>query len=310
MISPRRAILTALGLIVLVSLASFAGPSRQTAPSPTPPGPASPKEAPPASAPAPAPEAPSRDLSKLKAASQPHGTMFTYKGGADDVSAYMVKPSGAGAHPAIIVIHEWWGLNDQIKGVADLLASKGYIAVAPDLYRGKVTSDPKVAMDLMGALPDARAKQDLTSLFSYLQGNASVKSHPIGSIGFCMGGGLSLMLAAAEPDLGACVACYGRPISDPAQMRKVHAPILGIYGGADTGIPTTSVEAFKTEMTKLGKSVETKTYPGAGHGFMNPNNPTSNAEAAADAWTRIDAFFKAHMPPDGRTGASGRAPSR
>jgi carboxymethylenebutenolidase len=223
--------------------------------------------------------------------------MITYKSGPDDVKAYMAAPKEGGPFPALIVIHEWWGLNDQIKGVADVWASRGYVAVAPDLYRGKVTTDPKVAMELLNTLPESRATSDLVALFSFLRTNAAVKSMPVASIGFCMGGRLSLLLATAEPNLAACVVCYGRPETDQAKLAKIQAPVLGIYGGADKGIPQESLDGFTQQMNGLKKPIQIKVFPTAGHGFLNQNNPAYNAETAKEAWSVIEPFVSKALSP-------------
>jgi len=225
------------------------------------------------------------------------GKMVSIKNGAESLAAYLSLPKGAGPHPAVIVIQEWWGLNDQIKSVADTFASKGYVALAPDLYQGKVTTDPAVAMELLRALPESRGLGDLSAAFAYLRALPAVGTRPIGSIGFCMGGGFSLGLAIQEPKLTACVVCYGRPVSDPEKIKTIAAPVLGIYGGQDKGIPQEMIDGFRKAMETAGKSIDIKVYPEAGHGFMNPNNPGHKATETGDAWTRIDAFFAKLLKP-------------
>jgi carboxymethylenebutenolidase len=223
------------------------------------------------------------------------GSMVSIKSGSDTMQAYLSLPKGEGTHPGIVVIQEWWGLNDQIKSVADDLASKGYVALAPDLYRGRSTPDPQVAMELMRSLPEERAVADLHAAFGYLRSNPVVGSKPIGSIGFCMGGGYSLRLAIEEPALAASVVCYGRLVSDGTKIARISAPILGIFGGADQGIPQSMIDGFKTAMGDLRKKVDIKVYPDAGHGFMNPNNPGHKAEDTKDAWSRITVFFAENL---------------
>jgi carboxymethylenebutenolidase len=188
-------------------------------------------------------------------------------------------------------------LNDQIKTVADELSRKGYVVMVPDLYEGKVTSDPNVAGELLKALSTDRALNELSATYAHLRSIPAVGSRPIGSIGFCMGGGLSLRLAMREPELNACVVCYGRPETDPAKLQPMNAHVLGIYGGKDTGIPTSLVEEFWKTMQSIGKSATIKTYPEAGHGFMNPDNPSHRPDDTKDAWSRIDAFFAERLKP-------------
>lgn len=223
------------------------------------------------------------------------GTMVEYPSGDTKVHGYLALPKGTGPFPAVIVIQEWWGLNDQIKSVADRLAAQGYVALAPDLYRGKVTDKPEMAMELMRALAESRGTADLQAAYAYLRAHAAVGAKPIGSVGFCMGGRYSLLLALAEPKLAAAVVCYGRPEQDGAKLRAIGAPVLGIYGGQDKGIPAEMVEGFASGMKAAGRSIQIKVFPEAGHGFMNPNNPTHRADDTAAAWTLIDAFFAKHL---------------
>jgi len=137
---------------------------------------------------------------------------------------------------------------------------------------------------------------DLRGAFNYLAARPDVDPKRIGVIGWCMGGGYAIDLALAEPRLAAAVMNYGHTVTDPARIAKLHAPLLGNFGGEDHGIPPADVNAFEAALKKAGKPVDFKIYPGAGHGFMNPNNTGGYVEAAAkDAWTRIDAFLTQHL---------------
>lgn len=219
----------------------------------------------------------------------------SFKSGNDTVSGYLVLPGTSGRHPAIIVIHEWWGLNDWVKEEAQKLAEQGYIALAVDLYRGRSTADPSEAHELMRGLPQDRGMRDLEAAFDYLAPRSDVDPKKIGSIGWCMGGGWSIQLAVAEPRLAACVVNYGALPTDPAAITKIHAAVLGNFGAEDRGIPPESVHAFEQAMRAAGKSIDVKIYDGAGHAFENPNNTAGyRPEAAADAWTRIVSFFRRH----------------
>jgi len=192
----------------------------------------------------------------------------------------------------MVVIQEWWGLNDWVKEQARKLAEQGYVALAPDLYRGQVASDPNAAHELMRGMPQDRALRDLEGAFAYLAARKDVEAKKIGSVGWCMGGGLSLQLAVHEPKLAACVVNYGAPPTDPADIAKIHAPILGNYGALDRGIPPANVEAFEKALRAEGKTMDAKIYDGAGHAFENPNNKDGyRPEAAADAWNRTVAFL-------------------
>ncbi|HKB80066.1 MAG TPA: dienelactone hydrolase family protein [Thermoanaerobaculia bacterium] len=207
-------------------------------------------------------------------------------------SGYLALPAGAGRHPALIVIQEWWGLNDWVRAQADRFAKEGYVAVAPDLYRGPSTSDPEVAHELSRGLPHDRAMADLEGAFHYLAERTDVDPARIGVIGWCMGGGYALDLTVAEPRLAASVINYGHLVTDPATIARIHAPILGNFGAEDRGIPPADVRAFDQALQKAGKVSDIKIYGGAGHAFMNPNNKGGyRPEAAEDAWKRIEGFL-------------------
>lgn len=216
----------------------------------------------------------------------------SYKSGTETVNAQMYTPEGKGPFPALIVIHEWYGLNDWVKQQAQQLADHGYVTLAVDLYRGKVASSSDEAHELMRGLPEDRVRRDLMAAFDYLASQPNVNKAKIGSIGWCMGGGYSLMLALNEPKLAADVINYGRLVTDDAELRKIQSPVLGNFGGQDRGITPESVNAFEAQMKKLGKRIDAKIYPDAGHAFMNENNKGGyRPEDTKDAWTRIYAFF-------------------
>jgi carboxymethylenebutenolidase len=222
----------------------------------------------------------------------PEGKTVSYRSDGEEVSGFLVVPEGKGPFPAIVVIHEWWGLNEQVKRKARELAKEGYVTLAVDLYRGKVTDDPEEAHELLRGLPEDRAIRDLLSAVSYLKTLPNVKKDKIGSIGWCMGGGFSLSLAVNSPELAACVVYYGRLITDREQLKRIKAPILGFFGEEDRGIPVSSVRAFEKTMKELGKEVTVYIYPNAGHAFANEERPSYNPEAAKDAWAKTLSFFE------------------
>jgi carboxymethylenebutenolidase len=216
----------------------------------------------------------------------------SYQSGAETVTGHLALPSGGGRHPSIIVIHEWWGLNDWVKKQAEKFAGQGYVALAVDLYRGQTGKTPDEAHILMRGLPDDRGLRDLEAAFAYLSSRPDVNASKIGSIGWCMGGGWSIKLAEDQPKLAAFVVNYGSLPTDPSIIAKIKAPMLGNFGADDKGIPPSSVEAFETAMKKDGKSPDIKIYQGAGHAFQNPDNKDGyRPEATADADKRIDNFF-------------------
>jgi carboxymethylenebutenolidase len=220
----------------------------------------------------------------------------SYKSGDETVSGYLVLPEGGGKHPAIIVIHEWWGLNDWVKEQAQSYAGRGYVALAVDLYRGKVGTTPDEAHILMRGMPDDRGLRDLEAAFAYLSSRPDVQANKIGAIGWCMGGGWSIKLAEDQPRLATFVVNYGALPTDPAIIAKIKAPMLGNFGADDKGIPPESVHAFEAAMKAAGKSADIKIYEGAGHAFQNPNNKDGyRKEATADSDKRITAFFDKYL---------------
>lgn len=214
-----------------------------------------------------------------------------------EVNGYLAYPAAAeGGLPAVLVFHEWWGLNDNIKAMADQLAGQGYVALAADLYGGRVASQPEAARALMEeALKDRDAMgQNLRQAHAYLK--EQIKATRIGTIGWCFGGGVSLSAALLIPDqIDATVIYYGHVGGDANELKPLKAPVLGLFGGADTGIPVESVHAFETALKGLGKSAEIHIYDGAGHAFANPSGGNYKADAAADAWQRSLAFLAEHL---------------
>lgn len=216
----------------------------------------------------------------------------SYKSGDETVQGLLYTPVGNGRFPAIIVIHEWWGLNDWVKEQAQKFAQQGYVALAADLYRGKVGLDQEQAHELSRGLPHDRAIRDLQAAFDYLASRPDVNPAKIGSVGWCMGGGFSLNLAENEPKLAACAVNYGSMPTDPAIIQKIQAPVLGNFGADDRGIGPDVVHAFEKAMKDDGKTIDVKIYDGAGHAFENPNNKNGyRPDAATDAWARMVGFF-------------------
>ena len=207
-----------------------------------------------------------------------------YKSGDETVQAVLYTPDGKGPFPGIIVIHEWWGLSDWVKEQASKLADQGYAALAIDLYRGRVATTPEEAHELMRGVPEDRAAQDLRAAFAFLKSQPNVKKNRIGAIGWCMGGGYALDVALQEPGLAAGVINYGHLATTQESLRKVHAPILGIFGGKDQGISVDDVKKFEQGLKAMARTVEIHIYPDAGHGFENPVNPNFRPDDTADAW--------------------------
>jgi len=207
-------------------------------------------------------------------------------------SGYLTLPGSGGKHPAILVIQEWWGLNDWIKADTDRFAGQGYVALAVDLYRGRVAASPDEAHELMRGLPEDRGIADIKSAFDLLAARPDVDASKIGIVGWCMGGGYALDFATVEPRLRAAVVNYGHLFSDNAKIDAIKASLLGNFGGKDRGIPAADVKQFEATLKGKGKDIDFKVYDNDGHAFMNPKNKDGyDAEASKDAWQRIDAFF-------------------
>jgi carboxymethylenebutenolidase len=220
------------------------------------------------------------------------GKPVSYKSGDETVQALLYTPAGKGPFPAIIVIHEWWGLNDWVKDQAAKMADQGYVALAIDLYRGKVATTPDMAHEIMRGVPEDRAKRDLHAAFEFLESQPSVKKNRIGAIGWCMGGGYSLDIALQEPTLAADVINYGHLATDTEALKKINAPILGLFGALDQGIPPDDVKKFGETLDKMGKKIDIQIYDDAGHAFENPNNKNGyRPDDAADAWKRTVSFL-------------------
>ncbi len=229
-------------------------------------------------------------------ADAPKTETIQFPNGTGTVSGFLAMPEKPGRYPALVVIHEWWGLTDWVKEQTQKLAEQGYIALAVDLYRGQVTADPEVAHELMRGLPQDRAVSDLKAAFVYLGTRKDVDRDHIGSIGWCMGGGFSLQLAIHEPRLAACVVNYGALPTDPNDIQQIGAPILGSFGADDRGITPADVQAFEKTMQDMRRRIDVKIYDGAGHGFENSTNAAGyRPEAAADAWARTVAFLNKAM---------------
>ena len=196
----------------------------------------------------------------------------SYKSGDETVNGILYTPQGKGPFPALVVIHEWWGLDDWIKEEASKLADQGYAALAIDLYRGKVAKTPDEAHEIMRGVPGDRAHRDLLAATAFLRSQKNVDPKRVGSMGWCMGGGYSLDLAIADPQLTVAVIHYGHLAADEASLKQIDAAILGIFGGQDRGIPVADVQKFEAQLKALGKHVEIHIFPEAGHAFENPNN--------------------------------------
>ncbi len=210
--------------------------------------------------------------------------------------AYLSLPRVGPPIGGVVVIHEWWGLNDHVKHWADRLAADGYAAVAVDLYGGVVAETREEAMKSMQAVDGERAVATLRSAHGLLVNHPLTQAERTASIGWCFGGGMSLALAMSEPELDAAILYYGRLVSDPEQLAAIEAPILGIFGLRDAGIPPAAVDEFAAAMKAAGKTLTTVQYD-ADHAFANPSSGRYDAEHAASAWQRSRAFLAEQLMP-------------
>jgi len=211
-----------------------------------------------------------------------------------EVRGYLAAPADAGDKelPAIIVIHEWWGLNDNVRAMTRRLAGEGYRALAVDMYGGEVAETPedagRLAKEARGN--QVKALETIEAGIHYLR---SLNTSKLGVIGWCFGGGFSLQsaLTFGEP-LDAAVMYYGDVVTDPAQLKGLDIPLLGIFGAEDTGIPVEDVRRMQSVLDSLGKEATIEIYPNAEHAFANPSGDRYNAEAAEDAWRKTDTFLE------------------
>jgi len=222
---------------------------------------------------------------------------FNSNGGTTE--GYLSVPE-SGKGPGVIVIQEWWGLVPHIKNVCDRFAAAGFVALAPDLYHGRAATSPDEAGKLMMALDIAQTEKDLRGAIQYLLAHRGVTSERVGTVGFCMGGALSLYAATKNEQVGACVVFYGGHPKVHYDLENLHAPVLGLYAGRDTFVTPELVRALEARLKELGKSAEIHIYEGAEHAFFNDDRPeVYNKEAAEDAWQRTVGFFRAHLQEKG-----------
>ena len=239
--------------------------------------------------------APARPAAPSPRSAAPETSFVQIGSGEHTAGAYVAWPAGDRAAPAIIVVHEWWGLNGQIRAVARRLSSQGYLAIVPDLYHGKVASDPMKAHELMRGLDEAEALGTLEAAAAWVRAKPRAARSRVGVIGFCMGGGLAQDLALQDAGVAAAVMFYGGPETDPAKLAKLQGVIQAHFGEQDEGIPMKRIEEFRAALQKAGKSADVYVYPGAGHAFMHDGLPSYRPDAARQAWARTLAFFQKHL---------------
>jgi len=214
-----------------------------------------------------------------------------------DIEGWLAQPDNAtGELPALIVIHEWWGLNDNIRRAAERFAGEGYVALAVDLHRGNTAATPKDAMKMGRVLSGDKdvALANLKDAIAYLKAADGVSG--IGVIGWCQGGKWSMLTALNNPaDIDATVVYYGQVTDDKAELEVLDMPVLGIFAGDDFIVPPKMAYRFAASMADLKKELEFYMYRDASHAFSNPSGQGYNPEAAADAWTHTTAFLARNL---------------
>lgn len=225
--------------------------------------------------------------------------MVQYPSEGVTVRAFAVAPPVKERRPAVILVQEWWGLNDHMKDVARRLAKEGYVVLVPDLFSrlgNRVTTDANEAGKLMNALQQTDGLKDLQASVAFLKTAPEVDAAKIGVMGFCMGGSYALMLPCVSEDVKAAVPFYGQIPNPDTPLQKLACPILYIYGEEDGWITKTDVQRLANALKKYNKPGEIKTYPGASHAFFNDTRKEVYKPAEAnDAWSRAVAFFRQHL---------------
>ena len=206
---------------------------------------------------------------------------------------YLALPD-SGSGPGVIVLQEWWGVEDHIKDVCDRFAGEGFMALAPDLYRGETTDQPGEAQQKMMALSMDQAEKDMRGAVDYLAGHESFEGKGVGSVGFCLGGGLSVWAGTANPKVKAVVTYYYVMPHGKPDLSKLQAPVLGHFGTADEFVSVDDAKALEQEIRDAGAEVDFEFYEGAGHAFFNDTNRlgTYDEGAAGRSWERTVSFFR------------------
>jgi carboxymethylenebutenolidase len=205
---------------------------------------------------------------------------------------YLAQPDDGARHPAVIVIQEWWGLDGHIKSIADRLAREGFVALAPDLYHGQFATEPDEARKLAMNMNREQAIKDLLGAVKYLQSLTNVAPKRVGCIGFCMGGSMTLALAAATPDIAAAAPFYAGFQPPAEDLAKIEAEMFCAFGADDGGIPIENVDKFESVLKNANRNAVVKTYEGAPHSFFNDTRDSYRPAAAKDAWERSLALFQ------------------
>jgi len=214
----------------------------------------------------------------------------------ESAQGFLAHPQGDGPFPGVIVVQEWWGLEDHIKDVAQRFAAEGFAAFAPDLYHGEVAAEPDQAQKLMMALDMNRAAKELIAAAEHLSGQPIIAGRGIGATGFCMGGGLALTLACNSPHIKAAAPFYGINPMPVDKVKDLNGPVLAIYAENDDFAGDSVRNDLEAALKLHGKQFEIKTYPGTHHAFFNDTRPDVYAkDAATDAWQKVLTLFRENL---------------
>jgi carboxymethylenebutenolidase len=222
-------------------------------------------------------------------------TMVPGMGGGPGVRAYEARPEGSGPFPAVIMIHEFWGVNESIVSLADLLAEEGYLVIAPDTFRGSTTAwIPRAIYQVITSNPE-EVNTDLDLVYAWLESQPEVDADRIAITGFCYGGRTSLVYSLHNDQLAATVIFYGSPETDPEVLKTLPGPVLGIFGGADQSIPVEQVNAFEAALTEAGVPHEITVYENQPHAFVEDAEGIQSGGAQGEAWDQMLAFLDSNL---------------
>jgi carboxymethylenebutenolidase len=209
---------------------------------------------------------------------------------------FLARPKDNGPFPGVIVVQEWWGLNDNIKDIAQRFAREGFAAFAPDLYHGVVAAEPGQAQKQMMQLDMTRASQELVKATEYLAEQPYIDSRGIGAIGFCMGGGLAMTLATDTPLIRAVAPFYGAPPEPIDKVQSLAGPVFAVFAEHDDWIGPPVREKLHQALEEHSKQFEIKVYPGTHHGFFNDTRKdVHDAKASTDAWKHVISLFRENL---------------
>jgi carboxymethylenebutenolidase len=221
-------------------------------------------------------------------------TTIPGQNGAPDVRAYVATPQGDGPFPVVIMIHEFFGLNQSIVSKAEGLAQEGYLVVAPDTFRGSTTAwIPRAIFQVITNKPE-QVDQDLDSVYAWIKTQPEAADH-VGIVGFCYGGRASLNYSLHNDQLAATVIFYGSPVTDPQVLRSLPGPVLGIFGGADNSIPVGDVRAFEAALNQADIPNEITVYDGQPHAFVTDMESIRAGGPQGQAWAQMLAFFEKNL---------------